>query len=215
MKYKKEHIKPNGRKLIGGGPRDLQRRQQQTDIIDHSGLIKDLKDEVSKLSKELIERPVVNGYSGEQMDDEIRSAVTEAVGGLKQEMKQHNNREKGLAIELKEKEEELEKIKDKHGDEIKVLLKEYSDKLEKLTTSIINSKQQESVVIEESESDRPQIETVFIDPLEDDAGKDLKPFLDVKDVSTDEKENMFDKVNKLKNLLGKIPTKKQEDIYNE
>lgn len=204
MKYKKEHIKPNGRRLTSGGPRDLQRRQQQ---IDHGDLIKELKDEVNKLSKELIERPVVNGYSGEQMDDEIRSAVTEAVNGLKQEIKQRGKQEKGIIIELKEKEKELEKVKDEHGKEIKKLLKDHGEKLEQLTTSIINSKQQESVVIEDYESGRPQIETVFIDPLEDDAGKDLTPFLDVKDVSIDEKENMFGKVSKLKELLGNLPIK--------
>ena len=210
MKYKKEHIKPNGRKLVGGGPRDLQRQQQQIpiEVIDYSNVIKELKDEINTLSKELTERPIVGGYSGEQMDDEIRSAVTEAVNGLKDEIEQHDDREKEIATELKKKEEELAKIREEHGKEIKDLLKKHNEKLEELTTSIINRQQQEGVDIEDYEGDRPQIETVFIDPLESDAGEDLKPFLDIKDISINEKENMFDKVSKLKGILGKLPTKK-------
>jgi DNA repair exonuclease SbcCD ATPase subunit len=210
VKYKKEHIKTNGRKLTGGGPRDLQRRQQQSDIvIDHSGVIGELKNEINELSKELRERPVVNGYSGEQMDDEIRSAVTDAVKDLKKEMKHYTEREQGLATTLQEKEKEIEKIKKKYDEEIKKLLKEQTEKLEKLTESVINNQyRQGDIIVEDYESDRPQIETAFIDPLEMDAGKDLKPFLDTKDISIDEKENIYSKVDKLKGMLGKLPSKK-------
>jgi len=48
----------------------------------------------------------------------------------------------------------------------------------------------------------------FVDPLEEDAGKMLKPFLDVKDASTDEQISMFGKIDKLKGMLGKLPPQK-------
>ena len=205
MKYKKEHIKPNGRKLLSGGPRDLQRRQLQSEtVIDHSDVINELKNEIARLSNELKERPVTNGFSGEQVDNEIRSAVTEAIGNLKEEIKERNERENNLASDLKKKEKELEKAKDEHTKQVEKLLKEQNRKLEELTTSVLNGQRTGSVEIE---SDRPKMETVFIDPLEKDAGKDLESFI-VKDISVNERENMFEKVDKLKGMLGKLPSKK-------
>jgi ribosome recycling factor len=203
--YKKEHIKPNGRKLVSGGPRDLQRQQQQ--FTDQSGVINELKNEIIRLTEELQRQPS-GGYTGEQMDNEIRSAVTDAVKDLKKEIKNYHKQEKQFLVDIKEKDKELEKIKDKYSKEIKNLLKEHSEKLEKLTMSIMKSGRHIMVEEEDQEDDRPKIEQVFIDPLEKDAGKELKPFLDVKDISTDEKENMFDKVDKLKDILGKLPVKK-------
>ena len=205
VKYKKEHIKTNGRKLLSGGPRDQQRRQRQSEtVIDHSDIINELKNEIARLSNELKERPVTNGFSGEQVDNEIRSAVTEAIGNLKEEIKERNERENNLATDLKNKEKELEKAKNEHTKQVEKLLKEQNKKLEELTTSVINGQRTGPVEIE---SDRPRMETVFIDPLEKDAGKDLESFI-VKDISVNERENMFEKVDKLKGMLGKLPSKK-------
>ena len=191
MKYKKEYIKSNGRKLIGSGPRDLQRRQQQANVVDHSDIIKELKNEINILSIELKERPIVEGFSGEQLDSEIRSVVTEVVKELK-------------VI----KDGELERIKEEHSKEIKNLLKEHSEKLEQLTKSIIESGNQNQAFEEQSDNGRPKMMSEFVDPLEEDAGKMLKPFLDVKDASTDEQTSMFGKIDKLKGMLGKLPPQK-------
>lgn len=209
MKYKKEHIKSDGRRLIGGGPRDLQRRQQQTEtVIDHSDVIREFKDEVNRLSEELKERPVIDGFSGEQMDNEIRAAVTEAVSELKKELKDYHKKEEQLIKELKEKDNLLEKIKDKYNKEIKNLMKEHSEKLEKLTTSFIESTAQNKNTEDDYiENDRPKIKAEFIDPLEEDAGITLEPFLDIKGSSTNDQENMFGKIDKLKGILGKLPSK--------
>jgi len=196
VKYKKEHIKADGRRLTGSGPRDLQRRQQQIGVVvDNSDVIKELKNEINKLTLELRDRPVIGGFSGEQMDSEIRVAVTEAVGKLKKE--------------LKEKNDKLEKIKDKHVKEIKDLMREYSEKIEKLTASFIKSgTQKQDFEDDQQEEGRPKIQTKFIDPLEEDAGKTLEPFLDIKeDVSTNKDDNIFNKIDKLKGMLGKIPPK--------
>ena len=189
MKYKKEYIKSNGRKLIGSGPRDLQRRQQQANVVDHSDIIKELKNEINILSIELKERPIVEGFSGEQLDSEIRTAVTEVVK------------------ELKEKNNKLEQIKEEHNKEIKILMKEHSEKLEQLTESIIKGGSQNQEV-EDYEDDRPKMVSEFVDPLEEDAGRTLEPFLDVKDTSTDDQPNMLGKIDKLKEILGKLPSQK-------
>jgi hypothetical protein len=51
------------------------------------------------------------------------------------------------------------------------------------------------------------MEEVFIDPLEDDGSK-MESHIDVKDMSSDEKEEVMDNVAKLKNLIGKLPVRK-------
>jgi len=102
------------------------------------------------------------------------------------------------------KEKELEKAKTEHTKQVEKLLKEQNKKLEELTTSVLNGQR---TTIVESGDNRPKMETVFIDPLEKDAGKDLESFI-VRDISIDAKENMFEKVDKLKGMLGKLPTKK-------
>lgn len=195
---------------MGGGPRDLQRRQQQTGL-DQSGVVEELKNEVRRLAEELKDRPVIGGFSGEQVDDEIRSAVTDAVKDFRKEMQKSNKKEEDLQAELKEKEKELEKLKNIQSKEIEKQLREHNDKLERLIrgTQYRDITIDRDTALEEIEKiERPKIEPVFIDPLEEGAGKELKPFLDVKDVSSDDKENMFDKVEKLKGMLGKLPTKK-------
>jgi len=208
MQYKKEYIKPDGRKLTGSGPRDLQKRQQQINNIDQNNIIKELKKEINRLSKELREQQPVKGYSGEEMDNKIRSTVIEAVKDLKEEIKNYRKQEKQFIIDLERRDKELEEIKEKHNKEIKNLLKKHSEKLEELTISIIKSGVQKQEVEDYYKDDRPKIEAVFIDPLEKNDGETLEPFLDTKDVSIDEQENMFNKIDKLKGILGKLPFQK-------
>jgi hypothetical protein len=55
-------------------------------------------------------------------------------------------------------------------------------------------------------SDRPKMETVFVDPIE----KEMiaEKHFEIEEVSVNEKIQLDDKVNKLKGLLGKLPDKK-------
>ena len=79
IKYEKEFIKPDGRRLSTGGPRDLQRRQkhvarEQIELIDF------LRAEIRDLNERLAIKTVGKGeYTGEQVDEEIRKAVSLAV----------------------------------------------------------------------------------------------------------------------------------------
>ena len=56
-----------------------------------------------------------------------------------------------------------------------------------------------------TDPDRPQIEQVFVDPLEKDAGKGMKASINIETIVKD--EEVGDKVDKLKGLLGKLPKK--------
>ena len=53
------------------------------------------------------------------------------------------------------------------------------------------------------DSDRPEMETAFIDPTEQ--GKNiLKSHITVNDISITAKEEVDEKINKLKNLIGSV-----------
>lgn len=78
MKYnKKEFIKPDGRRLRGGGPRDLQRKQATQDR-PAADLTEYLQSEIRRLNEE-IAKSGSGEYTGEQVDEEIRKAVAAAV----------------------------------------------------------------------------------------------------------------------------------------
>ena len=237
FKYNKEYVKKNGRKLRTGGPRDLQRRQvQQSDVYED--LIEDLRKEISNLKKELQDDPVKKAgmFTAEQVDADINRVVSETIKELTTkhkdglEKKETAFLEFSLKTKLKynkiilEKETECKKLvaakeklltdlRDQNKSLVEKLceIKESSDLeiVNKLTTSLLEAMEKvpSNITIE---SDRPQMETVFIDPLEGGAGEGLEAHINVKDVSVTQKENIQDKVNKLKNLLGGSKINKEE-----
>ena len=80
---------------------------------------------------------------------------------------------------------------------IRDLIEEQNKKMEELTKSMAYNQ----LPIEE-DPDRPKMEEVFVDPLEEDAGKDLTPYIDIEEDSIEEKEAMKDKVDKLRKIMG-------------
>ena len=54
-----------------------------------------------------------------------------------------------------------------------------------------------------TDPDRPQMEQVFVDPLEEDAGEGMKSSIHIETVTKD--EEITNQVDKLKGLLGKLP----------
>jgi len=79
------------------------------------------------------------------------------------------------------------------------MLVEATDKMERMAAAMGNS---DAVV----DPNRPQMEEVFVDPVELDANA-LEHKIIVEDVSPRKKEDMRSKVDKLKGLMGKLPTK--------
>lgn len=57
-----------------------------------------------------------------------------------------------------------------------------------------------------SDSDRPAMDEVFVDPSESDDSYEYK--IEVEDVSHKKKDDMANKVNKLKSLMGSLPNKR-------
>ena len=102
---------------------------------------------------------------------------------------------------LDEKNTQLDEIKAERDDTIQILLEEHTKKLEALTASI--SMEQLGV----DDPDRPSMEEVFVDPLEEDAGADLEAHIILEDVPSKQKEKMVSKVNKLRDLMGSFADK--------
>jgi len=103
MKYdKKVHMKSDGRRLMSGGPRDLQRRLQQQEgpvISSGNAVIEELRSQIRELTVALTQKSTV---SAEDFDKELRTAVADAV---KETKKEYSARIESLERELSEPKE--------------------------------------------------------------------------------------------------------------
>lgn len=172
MEYNKERKKP-GRIVQTRGPRDNQFKLENE-------LITELRKQIAELESSLKKTDTTTKeFTAEQMDCEIRKAVRNSLEETKIKNEELSNTLKVELDVLKEKlslkEEMIEILKSK------TVLKE------------------KDFVVEE---DRPIMEHIFVDPLDCKAGDNLVSHIDVEDVSVDEKENIQEKVDKLRNLLG-------------
>jgi len=175
-------------------------------------------------------------FSPEQVDEEIRKAVEAAVAesaiSFKGDTKNADmaplvHEYKKQIVELQRGNDNLTKL---HASITKESgnLKEKIAKLEAEMVDVVELKKQIAVLEQElvgkgemvemlktrpailegeifTDPDRPQMEQVFVDPLEEDAGKGMKATINIETVVKD--EEVGDKVNKLKDLLGKLPNK--------
>jgi chromosome segregation ATPase len=107
IKYEKEFVKPDGRRLPTGGPRDLQRRQRQ-ESREQTELIDFLRVEIRDLNERLAVKTVGTGeYTGDQVDEEIRKAVLSAVEEVKEVTKEEMLELRSAADALKKNENNL------------------------------------------------------------------------------------------------------------
>ena len=62
--------------------------------------------------------------------------------------------------------------------------------------------------MEITDPDRPQMEVKFVDPIDKESKVEKHFEVEVEDITINKKEEMGSKVDKLKNLLGKLPSKR-------
>lgn len=212
--YEKKIITKD-RRIMPSGPRDRQRKQkmQQAPVADSSALITELREHISSLQRRLSEAPK-GGYTAEQVDEEIIKAIkvetadlkakyvveTSKVESLKKEIE---SIEKSHKKELAAKDEIIAQLKSAPaGDNnVTALLAEATKKIEDMATQLSFKQTGEM-----PESDRPKIEPIFIDPIEKETK--VESHFEVEDISIAEKDQMVDKVSKLKNLMGGLPLKR-------
>lgn len=236
--YPKEYVKSDGRKLIGGGPRDLQRKLQQTNVVTDTSYVEELKNQIESLRTELRKRQDTKSsefYSPEEVDEEIRKAVAQAVAEAALEFKKNNSAaNKATEPLVKTYKEQIVKLQ-KDNDDLKIMhstmasrnadlekrISKLKDELksvedlkkdiaileQKITGKdelILALKSRPGIVGDEVvDPNRPKMEQVFIDPLEEDAGDGLESHIDIKETESDEVDG---KVDKLRDLIGnKLP----------
>jgi DNA repair exonuclease SbcCD ATPase subunit len=220
------------RRVQPSGPRDRQLRQklQQQAPVDNSDLVSELRNQISALQDRLASSQV-GGWTDDQVNAEIIKAITEETANLnKQHSEEKAAYDKAISklkeslheykTQIKLYEKDIETLKEKileketlitelksrepvMDNNVTMLLAEATKKIEALTTQVTSGSVDPSV-----SSDRPQMETVFVDPIEKESKveKHFEVEVEVGDVSISKKEEMGNKVDKLKNLLGKLPS---------
>jgi rRNA-processing protein FCF1 len=206
------------RRVMPSGPRDRQMKQkmQQAAVVDSSALIEELRHQITTLQNKLDSAPQ-GGYTAEQVNDEIEKAIKAETADLKAKVKIAESEVKGLNQELnntvkayesrlKEKDDLIKELKERKPEtdnNVTTLLAEATKKIEDMSRQIQFHQTGEVI-----DADRPQMETVFVDPIEKESKVETHFGVEIEDVSITKKEEMNDKVGKLKNLLGKLPSKR-------
>lgn len=196
--YNKE-FKPKDRKVMPSGPRDRQIKQvSQISNSDQSLLINELRSQIFKLQEQLENRPnTTSGYTAEQVDEEIIKAVKSETEKLRT---QHEYEKNNLQLIINSKEEIIQHLKSNQSNNLGIT----EDKIASIileATKNISSNSGSPI-----KSDRPRMETVFIDPIE--KNSNIEKHFIVEEISVDNKIQLNDKENKLKGLLGKLPPRK-------
>lgn len=177
MEYKKEKLllKKNKR-LQSSGSRGMQRK------LLHKG----------PLLKVVDIKPInVNDtFTGEEVDKQIIEAVKEVnfiVKGLELEKENLDRRMVDLESIIKDKDTIIDNLNEINN---------------KLTATVNHT---EPVIVNNSNknNDRPIMEPVFIDPIDMTNEKSVESHITV-DTISEEKENINDKVNKLKSMVGSL-----------
>ena len=244
MKYPKEFVKPDGRKLVSGGPRDLQRRQQVAYTTSPDvEVIESLKQQIEELKELSKAKQSGNLYTAEEVDEEIRRAVESAVKETTIALKKNNKivsqeiepilqKYKVQIVELQKNNDDLTRIHSSittQNAELKTKISKLEEELKDVVEfkkqiavleqtlsgkeEVIEALKSRTVVSDSAEVEdpnRPKMEQIFVDPLEKNSGAGLKSNIVIEELqTTDKKEEMDDKVNKLRSLLGKLPAKKK------
>lgn len=246
MRYDKNFVKSDGRRLLKGGPRDQQLRAKvaaDTNLVDAlMEQIVGLKSELHsiKMGADIKQSASSKYFTPEQVDEEIRKAVSQAMTDATISLKK-NGPAPDIKILIKKYKEQIVNLQ-KSNDDFSIMhnaiiaenkdLKTKISKLEAKSSEVIELNKQIAIleqnlvgkqelidtlktrptvingeIMVDEDPDRPKMEQLFIDPLEEDAGKGLKSNIITREIKRDVDDgNVDDKVNKLKDLLGsKLP----------
>jgi hypothetical protein len=201
LTYNKE-FQSKDRRILVSGPRDRQIKQalQATNTPDQTLLIEELRSQIGKLQEQLDKKISV---VGSPTDDQINEEIIKAVKSETQKLQDRNDvlsKEIAVYIETIHNKDILIQSLTNNQSVLENLVAETNKRMESIINQI--SLNQNNVIVE---SNRPKMETVFVDPIE--GVKNVEKHFEIEE-SVDEKVQMDDKFNKLKGLLGKLPTNK-------
>lgn len=195
MTYNKVYKKSDGRKLVAGGPRDLQLKQKSRSLQSSEDLLT-LRKEVERL---------VNSNRTQDMDStDFATVVDEAIEELSIELeKRYIERISDLESTIAEKIEYIKRLESK------------LDKQDEIIYNLTNKVAAAPVYTvaaplleddrELSNSNRPSIDNIVIDPTKKGSEDKLESHVTTKEVTT-AKSTTSTNINKLKDLMGsKLP----------
>lgn len=156
-----------------------------------------LKDKISKLNNNN------KGLTDEidRLKSELSSVIKQSDLGIKDSVTGYEKKIANLETKIRNRDEVIDEFKSDESREINELTK----KVEELTMAVAAAQE----IQVDIDPDRPQIEEVFVDPLEKDAGSKIEAHINIEDTSLDEKIKVDEKVNKLRDMLGKLPGAKK------
>lgn len=204
------------RRIMPSGPRDRQMKHQiektQSSVFSNdSALVDELRNQISVLQKK-IDRAPSGAWTDEQVNDEIMKAIKVETSDLKAKYKIEASRVSSLDKEvaslkeiIKEKNSEIKEFKEHPvsiDNNVTHLLAEATKKIETLSLQIAAGSNNAEIL----DPDRPQMEAIFVDPIENEAK--IEKHFEVEDISVNEKDQMENKVSKLKNLMGSLPLRR-------
>lgn len=193
--YNKE-IKSKDRLISNMSPRDRQIKQT-VQINDNSSLISELRDQISRLQNQL-SNSNVSGYTPEQVNEEIIEAVKSETVSLRSKIDSLEKELSSCREIIRSKDEIIAQLKSQdtiNSNKLTEYIMEANKKIEDLSIQIAYSKNEEII-----NSNRPKMEKVFIDPTSEKTV--IEKCFTIDNVSTNDKVQMENKVNKLKGLFG-------------
>lgn len=193
----------------GHNPRDIKFKQREGDIYPRE-TIKELVSEIASLKKQLSEMPhstdTSNLFTAEQVDEMINKAVVESVEEALnssagyvpptdelEKLKEELRLKDAIITTLENQNMGLEQSNSTLDEDIQELKSMLSETTKKLETLMILTHEG----AEYYDPDRPQMDDVFIDPIDKD--KKFESHIEVK-ADESEKASLTNQINKLKGL---------------
>lgn len=145
----------------------------------------------------VLEETLKNFRESREKDSDIMNKLREENIILKSE-------NASLKEKINSKDEIIQQLKDSQSKEVTIS----EDKIAAMITEATKNLtlQSSDGVAQIVDKNRPQLETIFVDPSE--SQTNVETFIKVEDISIDQKEDLRDKVGKLKGLMGKFPVKR-------
>lgn len=217
IEYPKGQLKPKDRRIVTSGPRDRQMKQQAMYSAEATAKIEALQNKI----EELVSKPPTKdgGYSADEVNNAIIKAVKEETVRLQDKHDFEKEKLQNKIVQLEERielsnkahEQELNNLRDiiKTKDELISQIKELSNisdnkltNLLKETTEKIGNMVYAQTDAQPIETDRPQMEAVFVDPIDKESKTENHFELDK--VHKDEKDKVNNKLGKLKGMGIKL-----------
>jgi len=222
----------------GPRDRQRKQQMEQQIHADHSELIAELRNQISTLQDRLASAPQggysaeqVNAeimaaikeetadlkkkHSTEKKRYEAKAEeLVTKMSALEEDLHEYKTKNKLLEKDIEvlkekisEKDKRIEKLesrKPETDNNVTALLAEATKKIEALSAQVAAAGNHAEIV----DSKRPQLKEAFVDPIEKESKVERHFEVEVEDVSINKKEEMGSKVDKLKSLLGSLPSKR-------